>query len=77
MNTYPVTVGEVVAESGPAGLVEDGFVSVAEAATFLGLSRATVYELMGSGKLAHAKFGRSRRIPRRALREFAQSCLVG
>jgi excisionase family DNA binding protein len=59
------------------GLARDGFATVAEAAAFLGLSRAKVYLLMDSGELAYAKFGKSRRIPWRALREYGNRCLVG
>jgi len=53
-----------------------GFATVAEACVFLRLSRASVYELMMAKKIAHAKFGRARRIPWSALQEYAQSCLV-
>lgn len=58
-------------------LVEDGFVEVSEAAKFLGLSRSKLYLLMDAGDVVYARFGRSRRIPRRALREYAERCLVG
>jgi excisionase family DNA binding protein len=54
----------------------DGFATIAEAAEFLRLSRATVYNLMEAGQLAYAKFGRSRRVPRRALLEYAERCIV-
>jgi excisionase family DNA binding protein len=57
-------------------LIGDGFVTVPKAAEFLGVSRAKVYQVMDAGELPYAKFGRSRRIPRRALHEYAQSCLV-
>jgi excisionase family DNA binding protein len=57
-------------------VVGDGFVEVPEAATFLSLSRASVYKLMDQGSLVYAKFGRSRRIPRRALMEYAHQQLV-
>ena len=57
-------------------VIEDGFVKVPEAARFLNLSRAKVYLLMDAGELAYAKFGRSRRIPRRALMQYASHCLV-
>jgi excisionase family DNA binding protein len=57
-------------------LMDDGFVTVAQAAEYLNLSRATVYALMDSGELAYAKFGRSRRIPRRALMDYAGRSLV-
>jgi excisionase family DNA binding protein len=58
-------------------LVEDGLVTVAQAAEFLSLSRATVYTLMDRGELPFAKIGRSRRIPRRAVVELAAQHLRG
>jgi excisionase family DNA binding protein len=58
-------------------LIEEGFVTVPEAAKFLSVSRAKVYAMMDQGELAYCKFGKSRRIPRRALQEYAESCLVG
>ena len=66
----------------PAGLwasepaVQDGFVTVAEACKFLGISRTKLYEILGSGELPSAKIGRSRRIPKRSLVAYAASRLV-
>jgi len=54
-------------------LVADGLMRVAAVAEFLSLSRAAVYQLMGRGELPFVKIGRSRRVPRRALVEFAAS----
>jgi excisionase family DNA binding protein len=64
-------------EDRDAAVVDDGFATVPEAARFLGLSRAKIYQIMDGGQLTYAKFGRSRRIPRRALHEYARKCLVG
>jgi excisionase family DNA binding protein len=50
--------------------VEDRLVPVPDAAGRLGVSRATVYSLMGAGKIPYVKVGRSRRVSLRALREF-------
>lgn len=58
-------------------LLAEGFDTVPEAAKYLRLCRATVYVLMDRGELASARFGKARRIPRRALREYAERCLVG
>jgi excisionase family DNA binding protein len=69
-------VGEKAGGDG-ASVIEDGFVDVPYAATFLKLSRGKVYGLMDAGQLRYAKFGRSRRIPRKALMEFAQKAVVG
>jgi excisionase family DNA binding protein len=52
-------------------LVIDGLARIAEAVTFLGLSRSKLYELMDCGDLPYVRLGRSRRIPRRALVELA------
>jgi excisionase family DNA binding protein len=68
-----IDVGKRKQQTSPAvELAEDGFIPVIEAARFLGLSRAKVYQMMDSGELRYAKFGRSRRIPRRALMELAE-----
>jgi excisionase family DNA binding protein len=57
--------------------VEGGFVTVTEAAAYLSLCRAKIYQIMDAGELRYAKFGKSRRIPRQALQEYARRCLVG
>jgi excisionase family DNA binding protein len=57
-------------------LVGHGFASILEAARFLAVSRAKVYQLMDARKLAFAKFGRSRRVPWEGLREYARRQLV-
>jgi excisionase family DNA binding protein len=58
-------------------LTSDGFADVQDAAEFLSMSRSSVYKLMEAGHLKYAKFGKSRRIPWRSLRDFAERCLVG
>jgi excisionase family DNA binding protein len=55
----------------------EGLVSVAEASRLLALSRSKLYELMVSGQLRYAKFGRARRIPRQALAELAARSMRG
>ncbi len=60
-----------------AALVEDGLMTVAEAARFLRLSRSTLYAIMDRGELRFAKIGRSRRIPKRAVVELAARDLRG
>src|SRR4051812_34658903 len=52
-------------------LMSDGLDRIETAGRFLGISRSRVYELMDAGELKFVKIGRSRRIPRRALIEFA------
>jgi excisionase family DNA binding protein len=58
-------------------LTADGFADVPEAAEYLCLSRSTVYKMMDNNDLPYAKFGKARRIPWRALREYAGRCLIG
>jgi excisionase family DNA binding protein len=58
-------------------VIRDGFAEIAEAQQYLRLSRATIYTLMETGRLAYARFGRTRRIPWRALYDYAASNLVG
>jgi excisionase family DNA binding protein len=58
-------------------LVEDGLLTVSEAAEFLKLSRSKLYQLMDDGELAYSKIGCSRRIPRRAVVELAARNLQG
>lgn len=47
------------------------FLTPAEVKTFLGLSRATTYELLRRGELPSVRFGRLLRIPRTALTQRA------
>jgi excisionase family DNA binding protein len=58
-------------------LVADGLLGIEDARKFLSCSRSTLYGLMDSGKIKFLKVGRNRRIPRRALLEFASAQLVG
>jgi len=60
-----------------ADLTADGFASVEEAGDFLSMSRSSIYKLMESEHLRWAKFGKARRIPWVALRQYAQRCLDG
>jgi len=48
-----------------------------EAAAELRLSRATLYQLLASGRLRSVAIGRARRIPREALREFIERLADG
>jgi excisionase family DNA binding protein len=59
-----------------ADVLDAGFTDVVGAARFLALSRSKIYSLMDRGELPYAKMGKSRRIPKRALVEYAKRCLV-
>jgi excisionase family DNA binding protein len=56
--------------------VSEGFASLREAAEYLSLCRATLYKLMDGGELAYARFGRSRRVPWAALKEYAAKAMA-
>lgn len=58
-------------------LVSEGLMRIPDVGQFLGLSRSAIYELMRAGVLPWVKLGRSRRIPRRAVLEYAASGLHG
>jgi excisionase family DNA binding protein len=60
-----------------AELILDGLDRIKQAAQFLGISRSQTYLLMDAGELPFVKIGRSRRIPHRALIEFAARNLTG
>lgn len=57
-------------------LISDGLATVKEAARFLALGRSKVYDEMNAGRLVSCKIGGARRIPWRALRDFAGDSLM-
>ena len=56
---------------GDNGKIERQFVDGPEAARFLGVSKATISNLVASGQLPVKRYGRAIRIPLPALEEFA------
>ena len=56
-------------------LASEGLATIGEAADFLGLSKWSVYQLFKSGDLSYCYLARRRRVPWRALRDFAQKCV--
>ena len=53
-------------------LLADGLMTVEEAATYLRIGRTKVYDFMAAQDLPYVKLGKSRRIPKVALRLFAE-----
>lgn len=49
------------------------FLTVAEVATVMRVSRMTVYRLVHSGELPAVRVGRSFRVPERAVHEYLES----
>ena len=58
-------------------LVNEGLVSIPEAARFLGVGRTLIYLLLERGELPSAKVGKRRVIPRKALVALAAGRLTG
>jgi excisionase family DNA binding protein len=50
----------------------EGLLDAKEAADFLGVGRTKVYDFMSSQDLPYVKLGKSRRIPKVALKIFAE-----
>jgi len=57
-------------------LCGDGLVTIVEGARFLGVSKTTLYDMLGRGEIAYSRVGHLKRIPRRALIEYAEKHLV-
>jgi excisionase family DNA binding protein len=63
-------------ESRPApGILDGGLTDVNGACEFLHLSKSMVYRLMDEKLLPFVRIGRARRLPKRALIEFAEKNL--
>jgi excisionase family DNA binding protein len=62
-----------------AGLVGDpgeGLLSIAEACAYLRVGKSTLYRWMDEGKLASAKIGGCRRVPRAALERLVEESML-
>ena len=57
-------------------LLEDGLMGVSEAAKWFGVSRSTLYNMMGRGQVPFVRLGGKRLIPRRSLVNLAAEHLV-
>lgn len=66
---------ERMADQEREDLVADGLMTVAEVARFLRLSRSSIYSLMAN-RLPYVRFGRARRVPRRAVVALAAEALI-
>ena len=62
-------------ESGPLGDVK--FMTVAEIAPILRVSKMTVYRLLKSGELESARVGRCFRVPEQAVSEYLRAAFAG
>lgn len=60
----------------PGGLSDIRFLTVAEVADVMRVSKMTVYRLVHSGELPAVRFGRSYRVPERAVHDYLNSAYV-
>ncbi len=58
-------------------LFMDGAMSVADAVTFSGIGRTTLYELMRAGRLPSISLGRKRLVPKAALVQLLVDIAIG
>jgi excisionase family DNA binding protein len=56
-------------------ILDEGLMTIDEAADFLAVSRMSVWRRMQTGELAYTHIGRSRRIPRTAVKALAAKSL--
>ena len=57
-------------------LLEEGTLTLRDAAKHVGISKASIYTLMNAGRLPWVKLGRRRLIPRRAISSVLVSGLI-
>ena len=55
--------------------MDDGFLTVAEVAERMRVSKMTVYRLVHNGALPAVRFGRSFRVPRRAVEDMIRGAI--
>ncbi|MEU9983805.1 helix-turn-helix domain-containing protein [Streptomyces sp. NPDC050856] len=66
-----------MAAAGEMPLNEVRFLTVAEVASVMRVSKMTVYRLVHSGHLPAIRVGRSFRVPERAVHEYLRDSFVG
>jgi len=59
-----------------ASLSEVRFLTVAEVAALMRVSKMTVYRLVQSGELAAVRVGRSYRVPEQAVHDYLQAAYI-
>lgn len=60
----------------PAALEQVRFLTVAEVAAIMRVSKMTVYRLVHSGELPAARFGRSYRVPENAVHDYLRDAFI-
>ena len=68
-------LSEMLADGSPEVTPPVKFLTVAEVAAIMRVSKMTVYRLVHSGELPAARVGRSFRVPERAVHEFLRRSL--
>lgn len=65
-----------VSQSAGGSFGEMRFLTVAEVATMMRVSKMTVYRLVHSGELAAVQVGRSYRVPEQAVHEYLRAAFI-
>ena len=74
MGSMGVTVSSTPAgQDGVRSLSEQRFMTVAEVASIMRVSRMTVYRMVHEGQIASVKVGRSFRVPEHAVNAYLQA----
>lgn len=60
----------------PTGLPEVRFLTVAEVAALMRVSKMTVYRLVHAGELAAVRVGRSFRVPEQAVHDYLRDAFI-
>lgn len=58
-------------------ILDAGVLTVIEAAAILKISRSQMYDMIRRGEILSFRFGTCRRIPKKALVEYAMKCVEG
>ena len=67
----------MTATAGETPLSDVRFLTVAEVATIMRVSKMTVYRLVHSGELEAIRVGRSFRVPEQAVNQYLKDAFVG
>ena len=65
-----VPAGPTGGSTGPRRLAEERFLTVAEVASLMRVSKMTVYRLVHDGAIASVRVGRSFRVPEQAVHDY-------
>jgi excisionase family DNA binding protein len=71
-----IPAAKAVAEARPEPLSEVRFLTVAEVATMMRVSKMTVYRIVHAGEIPAVRVGRSFRVPEKAVNEYLRAAFI-